>query len=388
MNKQELLNGFEKVFDRPGQDVFFSPGRINLIGEHTDYNEGLSLPCAISLGTYGVYAPRDDEKVELYSGNMDTGIVSFPVSDRFPVVKDEDQWANYPKGMLAYLRHEGYVIDHGFSLYIKGNLPYGSGLSSSASIEMLMGEVLKKEFDLTVSNIDLAKIGQRTENEFLGLKSGIMDQFAVRMGKKNNAIYLNSATVSYQYKPVDDNNYSIVIMSTNKKHSLANSAYNERVKQSHEALKLLQTKLGITSLSDLDYKTFEEYDYLINDAVLLRRVRHVVTENHRTVEATKAMQSNDTQRLGRLINASHISLQYDYEVSSFELDTLVDTAWKIPGVAGARMIGGGFAGSAIAIVKKDQVETLKKVVGETYRQRVGYDASFYDVEIVDGPHMI
>ena len=388
MEKQALLDGFQKVFHRPGKDIFFSPGRINLIGEHTDYNDGLSMPCAISLGTYGVFAPRDDDKVELYSENIKGEIVSFPVTDRYPIVKDSEQWANYPKGMLAYLRHEGYLIDKGFSLYIYGNLPYGSGLSSSASIEMLMGEVLKDEFNLPVSNIELAKLGQRTENDFLGLRSGIMDQFAVRMGKKDQAVLLNSATLSYQYKSMDDPNYTLVIMSTNKKHSLANSAYNERVKQSQEALHLLQQKLGITSLSDLDFKTFEAYDYLINDAVLIRRVRHVVTENERTREATKAMQVNDMERLGRLINASHVSLAYDYEVSSFELDTLVNTAWQLPGVAGARMICGGFAGSAIALVKKDQVENLKQQVGEEYRNKVGYDASFFDVEIVDGPRQL
>lgn len=389
MDKKELLTGFQKVFQRPGKDVFFAPGRINLIGEHTDYNGGLSMPCAISLGTYGVYAPRNDNKVELYSENIPgNDIVSFAVDDPNPVTKDEEAWANYPKGMLAYLRHEGYVIDHGFSLYIHGNLPYGSGLSSSASIEMLMGEVLKNEFDLTVNNIELAKLGQRTENEYLGLKSGIMDQFAVRMGKKNCAILLNSSTLSYQYKKMDNPDYKLVIMSTNKKHSLANSAYNERVRQCQEALQLLQKKLGITNLSDLDFDTLEEYDYLINNAVLLRRARHVVTENRRTRLATKAMQVNDMQRLGRLINASHVSLAYDYEVSSLELDTLVNTAWQLPGVAGARMIGGGFAGSAIALVKRDQVDNLKQKVGDAYRNKIGYDASFFDVEIVDGPRQL
>lgn len=388
MEKQALLDEFQKVFKRPGKDIFFSPGRINLIGEHTDYNDGLSMPCAISLGTYGVFAPRDDEQVELYSANIGGNVVSFPVTDHFPIMKDPEKWANYPKGMLAYLHQEGYTIDKGFSLYIHGNLPYGSGLSSSASIEMLMGEVLKDEFNLSVSKIDLARIGQRTENEFLGLHSGIMDQFAVRMGKQNNAVLLNSATLSYQYKPIDDPNYSLVIMSTNKKHSLANSAYNERVQQCHEALHLLQQKLAITSLSELDFKTFEAFDYLINDPVLIRLVRHVVTENERTRDATRAMQVGDMERLGRLINSSHISLAYDYAVSSDELDTLVNTAWQLPGVVGARMIGGGFAGSAIALVKKDQAINLKKKVGETYRQKVGYDASFFDVEIVDGPRKL
>lgn len=388
MEKQALLDGFKDVFGRSGQDVFFSPGRINLIGEHTDYNGGLSMPCAISLGTYGVFAPREDDQVELYSANIKGKIVSFPVTDEAPITEQEEQWANYFKGMLVYLRQSGYKIDKGFRLYIDGNLPYGAGLSSSASIEMLIGEVLKDEYNLPVSNLALARMGQRTENEFLGLKSGIMDQFAVRMGKKNNAVLLNSATLSYQYKPMDNSDYTLIIMSTNKKHSLANSAYNERVQQCQTALQLLQQKLAISTLSDLNAEMLEEYGYLINGPVLLRRVRHVVTENGRTRAATHAMQMGDMERLGRLINASHVSLAYDYEVSSEELDTLVNTAWQQPGVAGARMIGGGFAGSAIALVKRDQAENLKSQVGTVYRQKVGYDASFYDAEIVDGPRKL
>ena len=388
MEKQALLDGFKDVFGRSGQDVFFSPGRINLIGEHTDYNGGLSMPCAISLGTYGVFAPREDDQVELYSANIKGKIVSFPVTDEAPITEQEEQWANYFKGMLVYLRQSGYKIDKGFRLYIDGNLPYGAGLSSSASIEMLIGEVLKDEYNLPVSNLALARMGQRTENEFLGLKSGIMDQFAVRMGKKNNAVLLNSATLSYQYKPMDNSDYTLIIMSTNKKHSLANSAYNERVQQCQTALQLLQQKLAISTLSDLNAEMLEEYGYLINDPVLLRRVRHVVTENGRTRAATHAMQMGDMERLGRLINASHVSLAYDYEVSSEELDTLVNTAWQQPGVAGARMIGGGFAGSTIALVKRDQAENLKSQVGTVYRQKVGYDASFYDAEIVDGPRKL
>lgn len=388
MKKQTLLDAFQKTFGYSGRDVFFSPGRINIIGEHTDYNDGLSMPCAISLGTYGVYGSRDDNQVELYSANIDGGIVRFAIDDTKPMTKDDEQWTNYFKGMLVYMREAGCQINHGFSLYVDGNVPYGAGLSSSASIEMLMGEVLRSEFNLKIDDITLARLGQKTENNFLGLNSGIMDQFAVRMGKKNNAVLLNSATLGFQYKPLNNPDYTWVIMSTNKKHSLASSAYNDRVAQSHEALHRLQRKLGITSLSDLDKTTFEEYDYLLNDDVLLRRVRHVVSENARTRAATLAMETNDMERLGRLINASHVSLAFDYEVSSVELNTLVNTAWTLPGVAGARMIGGGFAGSALALVQKDQVATLKEKVGKVYREKVGYDASFYDVDVVDGPHKL
>ena len=388
MKKEELLQSYEATFHTAGQDVFFSPGRINVIGEHTDYNGGRVFPCAISLGTFAAYGPRDDDEVHLASLNMDGKVVSFKLDDDQPETDDDKQWANYFKGMLVYLKQAGHQIDHGFNLLVHGNLPYGAGLSSSASIEMLMGEVLKEEFNLTIDQVDLVKLGQKTENDFVGLNSGIMDQFAVGMGKKDNAIFLDCNTLEYKYMPLELGDYEIVIMSTNKKHSLAGSAYNERVAQCQEAVKRLQQKLDIQTLGELDAETFDEYPYLINDDVLLRRARHAVFENERTVKATEAMQAGDLAKLGRLINASHVSLHFDYEVSGMELDTLAEAAWQQPGVLGARMIGGGFAGSAIAIVKKDQAENLKEQVGKIYEAKVGYAASFYDAEIVDGPHKL
>ena len=388
MKKEELLQSFETTFGTTGQDVFFSPGRINVIGEHTDYNGGHVFPCAISLGTYAAYGPREDDLVQLASLNMDGKIVSFKLTDDQPETAEDKTWANYFKGMLVYLRQRGAKIDHGFNLLVHGNLPYGAGLSSSASIEMLMGEVLKEEFNLTIDQLELVKLGQKTENDFVGLNSGIMDQFAVGMGKKDNAIFLDCNTLEYKYLPLELGDYEIVIMSTNKKHSLAGSAYNERVAQCKEAVKRLQAKLDIKTLGELDSETFDEYSYLINDDVLLRRARHAVFENERTLKATAAMQAGDLEKLGRLINASHVSLHYDYEVSGTELDTLAEAAWQQPGVLGARMIGGGFAGSAISIVKRDQAENLKEKVGQIYQEKVGYAASFYDAEIVDGPHKL
>ena len=388
MKKEELLQSFETTFGTTGQDVFFSPGRINVIGEHTDYNGGHVFPCAISLGTYAAYGPREDDLVQLASLNMDGKIVSFKLTDDQPETAEDKTWANYFKGMLVYLRQRGAKIDHGFNLLVHGNLPYGAGLSSSASIEMLMGEVLKEEFNLTIDQLELVKLGQKTENDFVGLNSGIMDQFAVGMGKKDNAIFLDCNTLEYKYLPLELGDYEIVIMSTNKKHSLAGSAYNERVTQCKEAVKRLQAKLDIKALGELDSETFDEYSYLINDDVLLRRARHAVFENERTLKATAAMQAGDLEKLGRLINASHVSLHYDYEVSGTELDTLAEAAWQQPGVLGARMIGGGFAGSAISIVKKDQAENLKEKVDQIYQEKVGYAASFYDAEIVDGPHKL
>ena len=389
MNKDELLKDYQEVFSESGKDVFFSPGRINVIGEHTDYNGGHVLPAAISLGVYGVYGPRDDKKVRLYSGNVDGEIVEFDLDDD-SVEKDKRFWTNYFKGMITYLRQreDGEKINHGFNLYIKADLPSGSGLSSSAAIEMLMGMILKDEFDLDIDRPDLARLGQKTENEFIGLNSGIMDQFACIMGKKDSAIFLDCNTMEYEYMPLKLGDYEIIIMSTNKEHTLADSAYNDRVRECKNALEKLKTKLDITSLGELDSQTFDEYAYLINDETEIKRARHAVNENERTIRATKAMKNNDLKKLGHLINASHISLHYDYEVTGKELDTLAEAAWKQEGVLGARMIGGGFGGSAIAIVKKDKAEAFKKNVGKIYRDKVGYDASFYDAEIVDGTNKI
>lgn len=387
MNKEELLKDYETTFGEKGKDVFFSPGRINVIGEHTDYNGGHVFPAAISLGVYGVYGPREDKKVCLFSGNVDGDIVEFDIDDT-TVEKDDRFWANYFKGMITYLREKYDNIDHGFNLYIKANLPSGSGLSSSAAIEMLMGIILKDEFNLDVDRIALAKMGQRTENEFVGLNSGIMDQFACIMGKKDSAIFLDCNTLDYEYKPLALGDYEIIIMATNKPHTLADSAYNDRVRECHDAVKKLQAKLDIKTLGELDNDTFDEYAYLINNETEIKRARHAVSENQRTLRATKAMQDGDLEKLGRLIDASHVSLHYDYEVTGQELDTLAEASWAQPGVLGARMIGGGFGGSAIAIVKKDQAEAFKKNVGKIYRDKIGYDASFYDAEIVDGTKRI
>ena len=387
MNKEELLKEYETTFGEKGKDVFFSPGRINVIGEHTDYNGGHVFPAAISLGVYGVYGPREDKKVCLFSGNVDGDIVEFDIDDT-TVEKDDRFWANYFKGMITYLREKYDNIDHGFNLYIKANLPSGSGLSSSAAIEMLMGIILKDEFNLDVDRIALAKMGQRTENEFVGLNSGIMDQFACIMGKKDSAIFLDCNTLDYEYKPLTLGDYEIIIMATNKPHTLADSAYNDRVRECHDAVKKLQAKLDIKTLGELDNDTFDEYAYLINNETEIKRARHAVSENQRTLRATKAMQDGDLEKLGRLIDASHVSLHYDYEVTGQELDTLAEASWAQPGVLGARMIGGGFGGSAIAIVKKDQAEAFKKNVGKIYRDKIGYDASFYDAEIVDGTKRI
>ncbi|MFB9769043.1 galactokinase [Lactiplantibacillus modestisalitolerans] len=384
MQTNDLKQEFTKVFEREPERVFFSPGRINLIGEHTDYNGGHVFPCAISIGTYGVYAARKDQTVRMFSANIPSqGVVSFDVNDL--AYEKAAGWTNYPKGMMNELAKTGVQFDHGFDLYVHGNLPDGAGLSSSASIEMLTGIVLKTGFNLDISQLELVKLGQKCENNYIGVNSGIMDQFAVGMGKRDQAILLDTNTMDYDYAPVKLGDHVIVIMNTNKRRELQDSKYNERRSECEEALKRLQTKLDIKSLGDLTNDQFDEAAYLINDETLIKRARHAVFENQRAIRATKALAANNLEEFGSLVTASHVSLHFDYEVTGLELDTLAETAWKQPGVLGARMTGAGFGGCAIAIVQKDQVENFKTNVGQAYRDAVGYDASFYIAEIADGP---
>lgn len=384
MQTSDLKQEFKTIFDRDSERVFFSPGRINLIGEHTDYNGGHVFPCAISIGTYGVYAARNDQTVRMYSANIpDQGIVSFEVQD---LAYDKAAgWTNYPKGMMNELVKTGVTFDHGFDLYVHGNLPDGAGLSSSASIEMLTGIVLKTGFNLDISQLELVKLGQKCENNYIGVNSGIMDQFAVGMGKKDQAILLDTNTMDYSYAPVKLGDHVIVIMNTNKRRELQDSKYNERRSECEEALSRLQTKLDIKSLGDLNEHQFDEAAYLINDDTLIKRARHAVFENQRAIRATKALANNDLTTFGSLVTASHVSLHFDYEVTGKELDTLAQTAWQQPGVLGARMTGAGFGGCAIAIVAKDQVDNFKTQVGAAYRAAIGYDADFYIAEIAAGP---
>ncbi len=387
LDKNSLLKEFKEQFKKTAEKVFFSPGRINLIGEHTDYNGGNVFPCAISIGTFGVYGSRDDQTIRMYSANIpDQGVVSFQLNDL--EYHKEDGWTNYLRGVLASLVSRDYKINHGFDLFIHGNLPDGAGLSSSASIELLMGTILKNVFSLDVSQLDLVKIGQEVENKYIGVNSGIMDQFAVGMGRAEQAILLDTNTMKYEYAPVKLGDNVIVIMSTNNRRELQDSKYNERRSQCEEALKRLQTKLAIKSLGDLSIEAFDQASYLINDDILIRRARHAVFENQRTLRAFDALKNNDLTTFGQLVDASHVSLHFDYEVTGKELDTLVEAAWKQPGVLGARMIGAGFGGCAIAIVGKDYVDDFKTKVGKSYQEKIGYPADFYIAKISDGPKEI
>lgn len=387
MNTEQLNQAFSAIFGQEPDATFFSPGRINLIGEHTDYNGGHVFPAAITLGTYGAARKRDDQKLRFYSGNFeDLGVIEVDLADL--VFKKEDSWTNYPKGVLKFLQEAGHVIDTGMDVYVFGNIPNGSGLSSSASLELLIGIIAEELFALKLDRLDLVKIGKKTENEFIGVNSGIMDQFAIGMGADQRAIYLDTNTLEYELVPLDLGDHVIVIMNTNKRRELADSKYNERRAECEKAVEELQAALDIQTLGELDEATFDEYAYLIKDANRLKRARHAVSENQRTLKAKAALVAGDLERFGRLVNASHVSLEHDYEVTGLELDTLAHTAWEQEGVLGARMTGAGFGGCGIAIVAKDKVEAFKEAVGKAYTDIVGYPPSFYIAEIAGGSRLL
>lgn len=384
---QQLRSNFATIFGAEADHTFFSPGRINLIGEHTDYNGGHVFPAAISLGTYGAARKRDDNLLRFYSANFeDKGIIEVSLEDlRF---EKEHNWTNYPKGVLHFLQKAGHVIDKGMDVYVFGNIPNGSGLSSSASLELLTGIIVEKLFDLKLERLDLVKIGKQTENEFIGVNSGIMDQFAIGMGADQRAIYLDTNTLEYDLVPLDLKDNVVVIMNTNKRRELADSKYNERRAECEKAVEELKQKLSIATLGELNEWDFDEYSYLIQDENRLKRARHAVLENQRTLQAQAALQAGNLEKFGRLMNASHVSLEHDYEVTGLELDTLVHSAWEQEGVLGARMTGAGFGGCAIALVRKDAVEAFQKNVGQKYEEVVGYAPSFYIAEIAGGSRVL
>ena len=387
MKVEALKQAFSKVYHEKPTGCYFSPGRINLIGEHTDYNGGHVFPCAISLGIYGAASPRTDQKFCFYSANFEKqGIIEADLKELSFVA--EDSWANYAKGMLLFLLKSGAKITHGLNIYINGNIPDGAGLSSSAALEMLIGVIVQDQFKLTIDQLELVKMGVKTENDFIGVNSGIMDQFAVAMSKQNYAILLDTEKIKYEYVPLDLKDNVIVIMNTNKKRTLADSKYNERRSECEKGLKILQEKLAINSLGELNSLTFDEYSYLFTDEKLLKRCRHAVLENERTLNAKTALGKGDLNEFGRLMNASHVSLENDYEVTGKELDTLVHTAWQQPGVLGARMTGAGFGGCAIALVAKKHVEDFQEQVAAAYEQVIGYQPSFYLAATADGTKII
>ncbi|WP_201714695.1 galactokinase [Rossellomorea arthrocnemi] len=385
MNKATtLITEFKSIFNTHNTPrIFFAPGRINLIGEHTDYNGGHVFPASISYGTTALGRKRDDQRIRFYSMNFpEAGIIECDLSDLS--FKESDQWANYPKGMFLYLMEAGYKVRHGADILFYGNIPNGAGLSSSASIEMATGVLLNGLFDLKLKRMPMIQFGQMVENKYIGVNSGIMDQFAIGMGKQDHAILLNCQTLDYQYAPLELGQYVIMIINTNKQRALAGSKYNERRTQCEQALKDLQRELTIHSLGELTPEEFELNKELITDEVNRKRAKHAVYENARTLEALKNLQQGNLIRFGQLMNESHRSLRDDYEVTGQELDTLVHAAWAQDGVIGARMTGAGFGGCAIAVVAKDKVNDFKKNIHTIYREKIGYDATFYTAGIGSG----
>ena len=379
----EMQEVFREKFGAAQTHAYFSPGRVNLIGEHTDYNGGHVFPCAISLGTYALVAPRTDGISRLYSMNLpEQGVVQFPMHGA--VKSDAYGWANYPIGVVRVMEDAGHRAAHGFDIVLYGTLPNGAGLSSSASIEVLMAVILNDELNLGIDMVELVKFSQKAENEFVGMNCGIMDQFAVGMGKKDCAILLDCNTLSYRYSKLALDGCSIVITNTNKTHSLVTSAYNERRAQCESALKALQKVKPIKALGELTNAEFDAIASAIPDPVERRRARHAVYENNRTLEAVKALEANDVKRFGELMNASHVSLRDDYEVTGPELDTLAELAWRQNGVLGSRMTGGGFAGCTVSIVRDAAIPAFEKNVGDAYTAKIGYAPSFYVANIADG----
>lgn len=386
--KETVLQKFKEIYgDAAGANVYFAPGRVNMIGEHTDYNGGHVFPCALTIGTYAAVQKRADRKLRFYSMNFESlGIIESSLDDLTP--SDAAGWTNYPKGVMWAFAGRGMQMDCGLDVVLYGNIPNGSGLSSSASLEVLTGYYLKDLYGFDVTNIDLAKIGQYSENNFNGMNCGIMDQFASAMGKKDHAIFLNTADLSYQYAPLVLDGAKIVVTNSNVKHSLVNSEYNVRRSECEKALAELQTVVKIAGLGDLSEEEFEANKSAIKDEVRVRRAKHAVYENQRTIRAVEALKQNDLKLFGELMNASHVSLRDDYQVSCEEIDVLVEEAWKVEGVIGSRITGGGFGGCTVSIVKDEALEAFQEKVGAAYKERVGKTADFYVVEIGDGPRKL
>ena len=383
--KEKLKEKFRELFgDSENARFFFAPGRVNLIGEHTDYNGGHVFPCALSMGTYACVKKRQDGLFRFYSLNVESAGVITADEDSYKPLEDK-QWASYLKGVIWAFQKRGVSFPTGLDLVLYGNIPNGSGLSSSASLEVLMGSILKEMYGLSVSFPEIALIGQYSENNYNGMNCGIMDQFASAMGKKDHAIFLDTATLEFTYAPLVLTDYALIITNTNKKHKLIGSAYNDRRRESEEALKILQKFVEIKTLGDLSDQEFFRLEEKIEDPIIRKRAKHAVLENNRTIAAKKALEEGDYHEFGKLMNLSHLSLRDDYAVSCEELDILCETAWKLPYVLGSRMTGGGFGGCTVSLVKRDKKEEFKAELLNAYEQKIGYPCSFYEAEIADGP---
>ncbi len=386
--KEKVLSVFKEKYGDGGDiRLYFAPGRVNLIGEHTDYNGGHVFPCALTIGTYGAARKREDRKIRFYSMNFgDLGVIETSLDELTPDKKAG--WTNYPKGVMWAFRGRGYEMDCGLDVVIYGDIPNGSGLSSSASLEVLTGTMLKDLYGFPVSMVEIAQIGQYSENNFNGCNCGIMDQFASAMGKKDHAIFLDTNTLQYEYAPVKLEDAKIVITNSKVKHSLVDSAYNDRRSECERALADLKKVTDISALGDLTEEEFEAHKDAIQEEVCRKRAKHAVYENQRTIHAEAALKEGNVEQFGKYMNQSHISLRDDYEVSCEEIDVLVDLAWSVPGVIGSRITGGGFGGCTVSIVKNDAVDTFIDTVKKGYKDKCHKTAEFYVVEVGDGAHRL
>ncbi|MGL5548224.1 MAG: galactokinase [Culicoidibacterales bacterium] len=382
-----LATTFATIFGTTHELAIFSPGRVNLIGEHTDYNGGHVFPCALSFGTYALVKPRSDQQYRFYSMNFEAiGTITGTLTalENTPA----DDWANYPKGVIDVFQQQFGTFAHGFDVLFYGNIPNGAGLSSSASVELAMAVVLQQLFNLEIDMVEMVKLSQKAENEFIGVNCGIMDQFAIGMGRENHAILLDCNTLAYRYSPLDLNGYQIVIANTNKRRGLADSKYNERRNETIQALTTLQTVSEISSLGELSIAKFDELAHLIEDEVVRKRAKHAVYENQRTLKAVEALENADLIEFGQLMIASHNSLRDDYEVTGIELDTLVEVSLQQAGVIGSRMTGAGFGGCTVSIVKADAIADFKANVAQAYTAKIGYAPTFYVADVANGTHVL
>jgi galactokinase len=385
------LAGIKKIFiEKYGKlndtiHTYFAPGRVNLIGEHTDYNGGFVLPCALSFGTYLLIRKNTKNVIRFSSTNF---YYSADIQIKDLAVKDDDNWVNYPLGVLNILIGRGFE-PVGLDLLYMGNIPIGAGLSSSASIELVTAYAINDIFSLKLSKIELALIGQKAENDFVGMNCGIMDQFAVAMGESDSALFLKCQTMKYEIVPVKMEGLNIVISNTNKQRKLTDSKYNERRNECQKALNTINS-FGVlfNSLSDIDLQEFHTLQKLIGEENIRRRAKHVITENARVVNAASALRKSNFVRFGQLMYESHNSLRDDYEVSCLELDTLVEESIKCDGVIGSRMTGGGFGGCTVSIIKENSIEDFKEKVGRNYFLKTKLKADFYTAKIGDGVQKI
>ncbi|MDR0982115.1 MAG: galactokinase [Culturomica sp.] len=383
MNIQELNERFQEIYGHKAEHAFFAPGRVNLIGEHTDYNGGLVLPCALSFGTYLLIAPREDKLNRFSSVNMESSYVA----DAETLKNNPKSWIKYPLGVMKEFEQKGFDV-WGYDLLYYGNIPNGAGLSSSASIEIVTAVMLN---ELTTANLDmveLVKISQKAENEYVGMNCGIMDQFAVGMGKTDHAIALDCATLDYQYLPLNIKGYKLVITNTNKTRGLADSKYNERRQQCDDAISDISAVHEIDFLCQMNEKDFEKYGTQIKNPVNFQRAKHAVSENQRVIKSIDALKTGDLVTFGKLMNESHRSLKEDYEVTCKELDTLAEESQKSAGVLGSRMTGGGFGGCTVTLIEEDKVDEFIEKISKIYKEKTGLEASFYVADIGDGAHKI